>query len=93
MIFILAFGLLGGVCGAQERGNVQVLFSPSVGERFYDIAYELGSSERADEKEIEQAIQLLRAVLAVDEGAKYAVPTIIDFATRYIDYDLSLIHI
>jgi hypothetical protein len=86
-ISIFALSLFIGVCAAQERKNSEVLFSPSVGERFYNIAYELGNSQGASPQDIEQAIQLLRAVMAVDEGAKYAVPTVIDFATKYVDYD------
>ncbi len=89
-ISFLSLSLFASRCAAQEpSSNTEVLFSPSVGERFYNIAYEQGNSQGAGPQEIEQAIQLLRAVIAVDEGAKYAVPTVIEFATRYADDDRS----
>ncbi|MHC4395595.1 MAG: tetratricopeptide repeat protein [Planctomycetota bacterium] len=75
-----------GVLGQHVRGS-DTLFSPSVGQKFYEIAYELGNREDISTPTIEQAIVFLNAAAALDNTTNYALPEIIKLASRETDHD------
>ncbi len=63
-------------CFAPNQGQCDILdlssgklFSPSVGQRFYDIAYELANQEHITPSQAEQAIILLAAATNLDSKA------------------------
>lgn len=69
------------------------LFSPSVGERFYEVAYELANSPDIGGAEAEQAIIFLTATMNLDGGAKYVHPVLLKLACQYSERDYSqLVH-
>jgi len=58
------------------------LNSPLLAQKLHDTAYELANSEGAGAAEIAQAIALLKAAMALDSGAGYVRPTLIELACR-----------
>ncbi|GAH75008.1 unnamed protein product, partial [marine sediment metagenome] len=60
----------------------EVLFSPSVGQIFYEIAYELGNSEDRSASDNSQTILFLNAAINLDKRAGYLLPCTIRFASR-----------
>jgi hypothetical protein len=76
-------------CPAQDASDGQQLFSPSVADKFYEMAYELGDSPEISETDIDQAIALLRAATSLDSRAKYVLPDIIKLASRHPSRDYS----
>jgi len=69
------------------------LFSPSVGQLFYEIAYELANSEDITRMQAEQAITLLNATLSLDSRANYVRPLLISLAYQHSEHDHSeLVH-
>ena len=67
---------------AQDFSNSDQLFSPSIGQKFYEIAYELANSEDVNESRDEQAIVFLSATAALDSGANYILPDMIKLTCR-----------
>ena len=87
---------------AQGPLDSEHLFSPYIGRRFYEIAYELansGDSKRetkrlplpqdVSRRQAEQAIIFLTATINLDSRANYVLPDMIDIACRYSDRDRS----
>jgi tetratricopeptide (TPR) repeat protein len=74
---------------AQLPSDSNQLFSPSVAQKFYEIAYELANSEDISKPQAEQAIAFLTATMNLDRRAKYVYPLMIEIASRYSDRDYS----
>jgi len=65
-----------------EQTGSERLFSPSVGQVFYEIAYEPANSEDTAGRQTEQAITFLNAALSLDSRAGYVYPLLIKLAYR-----------
>ena len=84
---------------AQGPSDSEHLFSPSVGQRFYEVAYELANSEDVTASEAEhlrhehlrheQAIIFLTATMNLDSRANYVYPVLIKLACQYPEEDAS----
>jgi hypothetical protein len=74
---------------AQDTLDSERLFSPSLGQKFYEIAYELANSEDINGPKIEQAVTFLTATLDLDSRANYVHPVLITLATQYPGQDYS----
>ncbi len=72
-----------------SEGQDDQLFSPSVGQLFYEIAYELANSEDITRTQTEQAIILLNATLSLDRRANYVRPVLISLAYQHSEQDHS----
>ncbi len=73
---------------ARGISNSEQLFSPSVGQRFYEIAYEMANPEDVTASEVEhlrreQAIVFLIAAMNLDGKANYVHPVLIKLASGY----------
>ena len=80
--------------GVRSLGDS--LFSPSVGQKFYEIAYELADFEESDQQptgrltaRIEQAMVFLAATRILDTRADYILPDMIRLASQSSDEDYS----
>lgn len=71
------------------REPSEKLFSPSVGQKFYEIAYELANSEDIRGPEAEQAIIFLTATMNLDSRANYIHPVLIKLAGQHTGQDYS----
>ncbi len=69
--------------------RTKLLFSSSVGRRFYEIAHELAVSEDITGPETEQAMIFLNAVKSLDNNATYVQPLLIKLACRHSTQDYS----
>ncbi|MGA2070265.1 MAG: hypothetical protein ABSG97_02855 [Sedimentisphaerales bacterium] len=58
------------------------LFSPSVSELFYDMAYEISHRENITDAQAEQAIVLLSAAMELDTSAGYITADMLQIASR-----------
>jgi len=65
------------------------LYSPSISQKFYEIAYELANSEDVVGAEIEQAMAFLNAAMKLDSGDKGVRSLMIEFACRETGWDYS----
>jgi len=74
---------------AQDPLDSERLFSPSLGQRFYEIAYESANSEDISGPEIEQAVTFLTATLELDSRANYVHPVLIKLASQHPGRDYS----
>jgi len=87
---------------AQGTPGPTRLFSPYVGQRFYEIAYELanagdskhliprlGTAEDVSRRQAEQAIIFLTATMNLDSRANYVLPDMINLTSQYPDQDRS----
>jgi tetratricopeptide (TPR) repeat protein len=74
---------------AQDAADPGGLFSPSAGERFYEIAYELANSPDIGGAQAEQAIIFLIATLNLDGGANYVHPVLLKLACQRSERDYS----
>ena len=74
---------------SQALPDTERLFSPSVGQKFYEIAYELANSEDVNGTDAEQAIIFLTAAMNLDSRADYVHPLLINIACRYSNRDYS----
>jgi Flp pilus assembly protein TadD len=72
----------------QELKYTENLFSPSVSQVFYEIAYELTAQDTNTEN-AQQAILYLTAALNLDTRAAYIMPELIKIASRQTDQDYS----
>ena len=59
------------------------LFSPSVGQVFYKIAYEIADDKDITERQAEQAITLLIATTELDSRAQYILPDMIKLTCQF----------
>ena len=66
----------------QEDEPIELLFSPSVSEKFYEIAYDLAKAENNKETEVEEAIIFLTAALNLDKNATDVRSLLIEYASR-----------
>lgn len=89
MTYALIFCSLSALAYAQGFPDSEQLFSPSVGQRFYEVAYEVANSEDASGRQAEQAIIFLIATTQLDSRANYVLPDMIKFACRYSERDYS----
>ena len=69
--------------------SVKPLFSPSLGQKFYEIAYELANSEDINGPKIEQAVVFLTATIDLDSRANYVHPVLIKLVTQHPGRDYS----
>lgn len=74
---------------AQRSLNSESLFSPAVGQKFYEIAHELANSKDLTKQQVDQAIILLAATNNLDNRASYALPEMIRLASRNPAWDYS----
>jgi len=89
-LFLVAFAML-TFCPfpawAQDASDSERYFSPSLGQKFYEIAYELAnpvqSGKDINGPEIEQAVTFLNATLELDNRANYVYPLLIKLAAQY----------
>ena len=72
----------------QEQKYAENLFSPSVSQVFYEIAYELADQDTNTEN-AQQAILYLTAALNLDTRAAYIMPELIKVASQQTDQDYS----
>ncbi|MCK4751945.1 MAG: hypothetical protein KAS75_00765 [Planctomycetes bacterium] len=73
-----------GLEGPPDR-----LFSPSVGLRFYETAYELSKTGQFSSAKAKQALAFLNSTLKLDSRAKYVLPDMIKVASSYFEQDNS----
>jgi len=81
--------LIDPAISAKPAPKAEPLISPSVGRRFYAIAYDLASCEEITGPQAEQAIVFLTAATTVDKGGDYVQPLLIKLACRYSERDHS----
>ncbi len=62
---------------APGQTPIERLFSPSVGQKFYEIAHELSNSGSIDSNQTNQAIVLLRATGSLDNKNSYILPDMV----------------
>ncbi len=74
---------------AQGTLDAEPLFSPSVGQTFYELAHELASSKDLTEPQVDQALILLAATSNLDRRANHVLPDMIKLASRYPASDYS----
>ena len=74
---------------AQGPLGAEPLFSPSVGQTFYEVAHELANSKDLTERQVDQAIILLGATTDLDRRANYVLPDMIKLASRNPAWDYS----
>jgi hypothetical protein len=74
---------------AQDTLDSERLFSPSLGQKFYEIAYELANSEDINGPKIEQAVVFLTATMELDSRANYVHPVLIKLVTQHPGRDYS----
>ncbi len=82
LVLVFSLGLQ-----AQPRRNSEKLFSPSVGQKFYQIAYEMANSEQLSTEEVEQAILFMTATARLDPMASYLIADMINLTTRPSEQD------
>jgi tetratricopeptide (TPR) repeat protein len=85
LILLFCFSL----AGAQDTLDSEQLFSPSLGQKFYEIAYELANSEDINGPKIEQALVFLTATLDLDSRANYVHPVLIKLVSQHPGRDYS----
>jgi len=81
-LVFLAFFFCSNSSWARVPLDSEALFSPSVGRIFYEIAYEMGSSEELSAADNRQTILFLTAAMNLDNRAGYLLPDTIRFASR-----------
>jgi hypothetical protein len=91
LLFFLIVLLCRCAFSAEGRGssNSGRLFSLSVGQEFYEIAYETTNRKEVSRSEVEQAIVFLIAAKEVDIRAKYVLADMLKLASKYPDRDYS----
>ena len=84
-------GLSGLNYPAGSVPKTDMLLSPAVSYKFYEIAYELAGSGDISGLELEQAIIFLRAAMELDNNAAAVRPLLIELASRDIEHDYSVL--
>ncbi len=74
---------------AQGTLDSEQFFSPSLGQKFYEVTYEMANSEDINGPEFEQAVIFLNATLDLDSRANYVYPVLIKLAAKYPAKDYS----
>ncbi len=74
---------------AQTTSEPEQLFAPSLGQKFYEIAYEQAYSKDINGPKIEQAVIFLTAAMELDNRANYICPLLITLATQHPEHDYS----
>lgn len=70
--------------GALANSNqAEALFSPSVSEKFYEIAYDLANSDNATYVQNEQAVTFLMAAMNLDKDSSDVCPLLLKCACRF----------
>lgn len=86
---LINISLPGPIDSADLSPESGQLSSPSIGQKFYEIAYELANSEDVRGTEIEQSILFLTASLKLGNDVDSVYPLLIDFACRETERDYS----
>ena len=73
----------------QSAADSEQLYSPSISQKFYEIAYELANSKDVTGPEIEQAMAFLTAAMSLDSNAGDVRSLLIEFACRETGWDYS----
>lgn len=73
----------------QSAANPEQLYSPSISQKFYEIAYELANTEDVVGPEVEQAMAFLTAAMSLDRNARDVRSLLIEFACRETGWDYS----
>ena len=73
----------------QSAVNPEQLYSPSISQKFYEIAYELANSKDVAGTEVEQAMAFLTAAMSLDKNAGDVRALLIEFACRETGWDYS----
>lgn len=74
---------------AQDTLGPEQLFSPSLAQKFYEIAYELANSEDINGPKIEQAVVFLTVTMELDSRANYVHPVLIKLVAQHPGQDYS----
>lgn len=82
-------GATSPILTAKSALKAEPLFSPAVGQVFYELAYDIAHSEDVTAAEAEQAITFLTAAKELDSEADYVVPLMIKLAVRHPGQDRS----
>lgn len=76
---------------AQANVDSEQLFSPSLAQKFYDIAYEMANSEDINGPKFNQALLFLTATAELDSRANYVYPLLIKIiAQNPVEQDYSM---
>ena len=96
LLSVLLFCHLSGLAhssAAQDLDNSAAisdqLYSPSISQRFYEIAYELAKPKDVTGPKVEQAMALLTAAIRLDKDAKDVQELLIECACRQTGSDYS----
>ena len=96
LLSVLLFCHLSGLAqssAAQDLDNSaaisEQLYSPSISQRFYEIAYELAKPKDVTGPKVEQAMALLTAAIRLDKDAKDVQELLIECACRQTGSDYS----
>jgi hypothetical protein len=73
----------------SRETSAEQMFSSSVSQKFYELAFELASSEDAEGPQIEQAMAFLAAAMELDNNVKDAHTLLIKLACRNSQQDHS----
>jgi len=73
----------------QSAADSEQLYSPSISQIFYEIAYELANSKDVTGSEVEQAMAFLTAAMRLDRNARDVRALLIEFACRETGWDYS----
>jgi hypothetical protein len=73
----------------KSASNPEQLFSPSISQRFYEIAYELANSKDTGGSDAEQAMAFLAAAMELDRDTRAARALMIELACQESDLDYS----
>jgi tetratricopeptide (TPR) repeat protein len=81
LLFLVCFLPAPPLLFARERPGQEVL-SPSVSQKFYELAYEPANSENANARQVEQAMVFLNAAIQLDNNNRDTRALLIDLACR-----------
>jgi len=84
-LLIIAILLIPNTAILGQSSSETRLFSPSVGQRLYTIAYEIATKDNITREETEQALMLLSATATLDNSANYILPKMIKLSCNYYD--------
>jgi len=79
---VLLFFLSPAAAQIHSASDSQRLFSPSIAQKFHEIACELAAGEQLRTEKTEQAILFLRAAAELESRSGYLYPDMLRFASR-----------
>ncbi len=79
---VLLFFLSPAAAQLGRTSDSQRLFSPSIAQKFHEIACELAAGEQLRTEKTEQAILFLRAAAELESSGGYLYPDMLRFASR-----------